>query len=348
MKTLFAALLLLIALPGSAPAAEVIGSGRGVSELSAASGQLVYSLRDPSSHMWRLTAQHGHTRVRLPVPAQATAFAADAGTDAAGHPVAVFPVCRVPASTTRPGSGCHLAQVRLDRPGPPTPLAATDIPGTSAVRGSEWRGALAWARHADPLPRTEALDDVLYLPDGANMPRPLPTVPVACELDCDDRGIVVSTTDLDLGAHALALEEDQVGADVVGIGDQPTLQLDPLAGGHTVISVGFVDGACGYVFPHDPTVVGTGLEWIAEGSPCDRTVTDIALLDPVGHQRRHLHDARGLTLSLTRDGHDTYWLRGHGTSCTSATSRCQIIHEHDLRLHQVSRGQALGPEPEGG
>src|SRR5437764_11027957 len=103
------------------------------------------------------------------------------------------------------------------------------------------RGVLAFAAYRDGGTRSR----VMLLSRGARRPVRLAPLHVACELDCDDRTIYSSVSDLDLGARAVALRWTQVGGDVVGVGDQNTLQVDPRSGAKAqILSVGYVSGAC--------------------------------------------------------------------------------------------------------
>ncbi len=355
---------LLGALAAGVPAwamTETIADGTGVTGLSAYGGHLVFSHRDPATKRWRLMAWHAGHIARLPVATRAVAFDADAGPDAQGHPVVVYSVCSTdPRVQSAPdwlkAHGCMLRQLRLDVPqATPQPVPGTDLPGTSATTPSRWRGGVAFARHTDG----QFVSSVQWLAAGAASPVVLPGVPVACELDCDDRRVLITIESLDLGARAAAFVSRQEGADTIGIASEWMLRVDPLSGPAkpATLSDGFIDGACGYIYPYTPTVLGVGAFWVAAGSPCSDTQTAFAATDvPSGRRGAGAAPGGGLIFGATRDGSSTYWLRATGRGVgesdpgplACARVRCRITRTSDLSLRRLGRHDAQGPVPEEG
>lgn len=342
-----------LAVPARAETTKVIADGRGATGLSAYGGHLVYSVRDPVSKQWSLVRWHaGHVEA-LPVPPRSVPFDADAGPDAAGHPVVVYSACTraaAPRDATA-ARGCHIMQLRLDRPSRPVPVAGTNRPGVSLTTPSRWRGDLAYARRADG----SELSQVVLRHKGTT--RRLRQPAILCDLDCDDRDVAITIEAIDLGARAAAFLWRQDGADTYGIASVWSLIVDPLSGGRMRdLSDGYVDGACGYVLPFAPTVIGAGAFWVAAGSPCDRTQTDFAqeLLRP--RRFREAKERSGPIFGATRDGDTVYWLRpaklrstdqlGYSDLCADPQRRCQIVRSRQLPWHTLKKGKQPGPQPE--
>jgi hypothetical protein len=178
---------------------------------------------------------------------------------------------------------------------------------------------------------------------------------VACELDCDDRLIRTTVEGLDLGPRAISFVWRQDGGDTVGVDANWTLQVDPISRPKaTVLSVGFGDGACGYIYPLSPTTIGLGAFWIAAGSPCDQTITDFALSDRASHRHQVAHIPGRHAYSATLDHGTVYWLRAahpSGTAypspyaCVRPAVACQIVASRALPWRPVPLRQPLGPVP---
>lgn len=350
-------LVLVAAAPARAETTKVIADGAGATGLSAYGGHLVWSSLDPASKQWRLLHLHAGKVKPLPVPARSVPFDADTGPDAAGHPVVVYSACAKEAAprAALEATGCHIVQVRLDAPGPPATVAGTDVPGTSATTPSRWRGRLAFARHADGTP----LSTVVLLRGGRA--KRLRGPAVLCNVDCDDRDIATTLESLDLGERAAAFVWRQDGGDTFGISSNWFLAVDSLDGKRQeILSAGFVDGACGYVYPFAPSVIGTGAFWIASGSPCDKTETVFAQDDPRSGRRREARAASGLIFDAARDGRTVFWLRaskrradqqlGFSPPCAEPRRQqpCAIVRSTGLRWRTVPKGKNLGPYPEDG
>jgi hypothetical protein len=347
-----------VARAGRAGAARVIASGRGVAGLSAYGGSLVFSKRDAATKKWSLMLwRAGHVH-HLAVPARAIPFDADAGPGAEGRPVAVYSVC---ATDARYGgdwlkaTGCHVEQIALTGSARPVAVPGTGGPGISDTTPSIWRNTVAFARHQDGGTAAQ----MYTLPSGAAaVARPMPKV--ACGSDCDDVRILTTVEAVDLGSRTVVFTTVQQGGDTFGVGAETTLQVDPLSGARpTVLSVGFDDGACGYVFPHDPsaTTATDGAFWVAEGSTCDTPAADFGQYGP-GRRRLVAHPQGGVLVSATRTASGTtYWLRadrrilagGDGIdseACVAAKARCAIVAQPHLPWRHVPKGRPIGPYPE--
>jgi hypothetical protein len=151
----------------------------------------------------------------------------------------------------------------------------------------------------------------------------------------------------------------QEGGDTFGVGPQTTMQVDPLDGGRpTALAVGFGDGACGYVYPHDVTATNAldGAFWVAEGSTCDTPDADFGEYGP-SRRRLVAHPQGGVLVSASRTATTTYWLRadrsilagGDGIdaqACVTAKARCAIVADPALPWRHVPKGRPIGPYPE--
>jgi hypothetical protein len=349
---------LVAAVAAAAPAAArttVVAGGDGAAGLTAYGGHLVWSQRDPHTHRWTLRHWHaGHTS-RIAVPARAVPFDADAGPDAAGHPALAFSQCakdpREALDWLR-ASGCRIVTMRLDVHDTPHPVAAADAPGTSATTPSLWRGSLAFVRHTDE----DFTSHVLLLRAGATAPFALPDGTVRCRVDCDDIRILTAVESLDLGPRAAAFVWRQSGGDTFGISDEWFLEVDPLDGSaRHELSDGFIDGACGFVYPFAPTAAGVGAFWVASGSTCETTETVFGEVNPATKRRREARERSGLIFGAARDGTTTYWLRASNKvndrfpstqACVGVRADCKIVRSTSLPWRTLRRGQRLGPYPE--
>lgn len=337
---------------------SVIASGRGATGITAHGGHVVWSARAPGARRWRLMHWHaGRVRTLSAAGTRGVPFDADVGPDTGGRPVVVFSRCqRDPRSAAAwlQARGCRLFELPLTGSGTARELTTPLPPGVSATTPSRWRGRLAFARHPDREPTSE----VVLLTDATQVLQPLPDRFVSCEVDCDQKLIELNVESLDLGAQGVAFLRSQSGADTVGIGSEGQLIAAPVDGAAPqLLSLGFVDGACGYVAPFSPTARGRGAFWVAAGSPCDSTETDFAEAGVVARRRRSAEaPGRRLILGASQDGTTTYWigLRGvetslpNPTACRSRVARCQILRTTRLPLRTLRRGEPLGPEPEEG
>ena len=331
--------------------ADVLADGTGVRDLRAWGGVVAYARQNAGDASWQLMAFQAGAKRALPVPSRSAPFDLDAGSDAAGHPVVTWSQCATYRTTKPLGDrGCRLWMLRLDDPAAkPTALRSGLQAHWSATHPSMTRGALAFAAYHDGGTRSR----VMLLPRGARRPVRLAPLHVGCNLDCDDRTIYSTVSNLDLGARAVALRWTQVGGDVTGIGDQNTLQVNPRSGAKAqIVSVGYVSGACGYVDPESPTADGLGAFYIAAGSRCSANATSFALVDASRSLREAAASPTGTLIeSLTRDATGITWLRA--TCLTSARDdygNCpadqihrDIVHEQLPTLTPVPHGKPVGP-----
>jgi hypothetical protein len=346
-----AAAVALVCVPSAL--ADVLADGSGVRDVRAWGGVVTYARQNASDHLWQLMAFQAGAERALPVAPRSAPFDLDAGSDAAGHPVVTWSRCATYRSATPLGDrGCRLWMLRLDDPAATPARLRTGLPAHwSATHPSMSRGELAFAAYLDRGDHSR----VMLLRRGARRPVALARLHVGCELDCDDRTIYSAVSDLDLGARAVALRWTQTGGDVVGVGDQNTLQVDPRSGAKAkILSVGYVSGACGYVDPESPTADGLGAFYIAAGSRCSANTTSFALVDPSRSLRSAAAPPAGTLIeSLTRDATGITWLRAtcltaarddYG-NCPADQVHRDIVHEPLPALAPIPRGKSVGPHP---
>jgi hypothetical protein len=346
----------------SRAATRALASGRGVANLTAFGGHLIFSRRDDKTRRWSLYDLHGGRAHHLHVPSRAVPFDADAGPGPDGRPVLVYSSCAKDPKNALDwlkASGCGIQRLDLSTINATgTRVPGTGVPGFSDTTPSTWRGRLAFARHQDGKSTSQPL--LLDTVTPGAQPVPLPAAPSPCQTDCDDIRILTTIESLDLGPASAVAVTRQEGGDTPGIGPAWILQSDalpPAPAKGTIFSTGSIDGACGYVYPRAPAATATGgVAWIAEGSPCEDPETDFASADPTAKAFRIAH-VGGLLISAARDGTTTYWLRGDAkavagghaigpSTCVATRARCTIMKSTSLPYRAVPKGRPVGPTPE--
>jgi len=309
------ALLALSAAPARADD-TVLVSGLDAAAVTAYGGQVVYSQRDALGQPWKLMRWHDGVADALPVPPRAVPFDADAGPGASGQPVVVYSRCRtepasdgglIPVPNWQTARGCDLYELPLTGGGGERRLSASSRT-ESETTPSTWRGALAYARHADGGARAT----IEYLPAGASRPRPLGGGSMqACFGLCEGAPRLDAVLQLDLGPSRVAYLWQMTGGSVYGTGVGWELRAAALAGGpSTLLDTGLVSGTCGFSAPSAPVVIGRRtIAYLRAGAGCDVTETHFALGDPVTGARSTAPTPGGLARGAARDGDTIYWLR---------------------------------------
>ena len=322
-----------------APAPDTAG-------LTAYGGHVVLSRRDPQTGMWALVRWHAGGAGVLPVAPRAVPFDADAGPDAQGDPVVVYSRCRedpvlqtgslAPAADWQTARGCDVYELALTGSAPrERRLTVASSTSRSETTPSTWRGALAFARHADG----GQVPQVLYLDRGRTAPRRLGAGSVpACSRPsrCSFTNTHESVDQLDLGPSRAAYVWRMTGGAVYGTGIAWELRAAPLAGGRsTLLDTGLISGTCGFALPSAPTASTSPISYLDARADCDATATSFATADPVSGARATAATPGGLAAAAARDGDTIYWLRVSGRdprtpvpgagACGVATARCELV-----------------------
>ncbi|MGI9098438.1 MAG: hypothetical protein ACR2H2_08100, partial [Solirubrobacteraceae bacterium] len=306
---------------------------------------VVLSRRDPQTGKWGLVRWHAGVVDVLPVAQRSVPFDADAGPDRSGKPVVVYSRCRqdpafeagrlAPAADWQTARGCDLYELPLTGQPEERKLVAASTAGASETTPSIWRGALAFARHADG----GSVPSILYLAAGATRARRLGAGSVQT---CGGAGLCGfgrrhdGIDQLDLGPSRAAYVWRMTGGSVYGTGVVWELRAAPLAGGpSTLLDTGLISGTCGFSLPSAPSASRSPIAYLDAGADCDVTETRFATSDPVTGRRAAAATPGGLAAGAVRDGSTIYWLRvsnpaaltsvpGAG-SCSVAAAQCQLV-----------------------
>jgi len=344
VRALVMTLLLLLLPAGAAPAQaadSVLAPAPDAAGITAYAGHVVFSQRDPATGKWSLVHWHSGVIDALPVAGRGVPFDADAGPDAAGHPVVVYSRCRhdpampeglPPTPDWQTAQGCDIYELSLTGQPREHKLVTASSASRSETTPSIWRGALAFARHADGSAGLR----VEYVPAAASRLRRLGGGSVqACLGACGFRVRQDGVDQLDLGPSRVAYVWRMTGGSVYG-GVVWELRAAPLAGGRsTLLDTGLVSGACGFRLPNAPTMSGRLVGYLDAGAACDVTETRFAIADTDSGARAASQTPGGLAAGAVRDGTTIYWLRvangasrppvpGAG-SCSMVDAQCELV-----------------------
>ena len=326
--------------PAPAPAADtVLAPATATAGLTAHDGHVVLSRLDPQTGRWALVRWHAGVVDVLPVAQRSVPFDADAGSDRAGNPVVVYSRCTTeppldrvglaPAPDWQTARGCDLYELALTGALAERKLTPASSRGASETTPSIWRGALAFARHADG----GSLPSILFLAAGSRRPRRLGggsvqtcSAPGYCGVDRRHDGI----DQLDLGPSRAAYVWRMTGGAVYGTGIVWELRAAPTAGGRSILlDSGLISGTCGFRLPSAPSASSSPIAYLAAGATCDVATTSFATADPVTGDNAQAATQGGLAAAPSY-AHTIYWRgrraarRGRGPSPARVTCRSHV------------------------